>query len=238
MKFIGLMLSSLILLALFAANAQAVQDAGSVSVEPGRSLADKLIEESNTGSVYANNNGFAPTPQAQRKLNENKTDMDWTVPSTLTGSGNTPKASRTSSELDSSQTTAETAPEEIAPVANTSAAIDTELPPAQPEVVTAGGNWYFTLNDSVERDMSLSLFQKGNDVFGAGKIKEGNNTQDVTVSGTVADATLELDVVSMNPISRYNLKLDLSGDYATGEYLAFSTSGDTWTGSAEGEKAA
>jgi len=85
---------------------------------------------------------------------------------------------------------------------------------------------------------SISFDIKENEVFGAGKIKEGNNTLDVTVSGTITDASLVLDVVSMNPISRYNLMLDLSGNYATGEYQAFSASGDTWKGSAEGEKTA
>ena len=62
----------------------------------------------------------------------------------------------------------------------------------------------------------MAIFQNGNDVFGAGKIKEGNNTIDVTVSGAVADATLDLNVVSMNPISLYKLKLDLSGELGLG----------------------
>jgi len=158
------------------------------------------------------------------------------MPSTLTGGGNSAKNSRTLAESSSEEAAANAAAEETAPAANTS--VDTELPPAQPEVANAGGNWYFALNDSVERDLALVLFQKENDVFGAGKIKEGNNTMDVTVSGTITDASLVLDVVSMNPISRYNLMLDLSGDYATGEYQAFSASGDTWKGSAEGEKTA
>lgn len=181
--------------------------------------------------------GMAATPKLAREMQKNKSSLDWTMPSTLTNGGDTAKGARTQTEIASAQTTAETAPEETAPAASISAATDIELPPAQPEVVTAGGNWYFTLNDSVNRDMSLTLFQNRNNVFGAGKVKEGNNTLDVTVSGAVADATLELDVVSVNPISRYNLKLDLSGDYAAGVYQAFSTSGDTWTGSAEGEKA-
>ena len=112
------------------------------------------------------------------------------------------------------------------------------MPPAQLEVINAGGNWYFTLNDSVERDLALVLFQKGNEVFGAGKIKEGNNTQDVTASGAVADATMELNLVTANPIVQYKLNLNMSEDWATGEYQAFSTSGDSWTGSAEGEKTA
>ena len=101
-----------------------------------------------------------------------------------------------------------------------------------------GGSWYFALNDSVKRDLALTLFQKGNEVFGTGKIKEGNNTLDVTASGAVADATLELNLVSANPIVQYKLNLNLSEDLAIGGYQAFSTSGDSWTGSAEGEKTA
>jgi hypothetical protein len=180
--------------------------------------------------------GQAATPKLSRELQKNKSSQDWTIPSTLTGGGDSAKASRTQAESTSEESLASTATEETAPVANTSTATDTELPPAQPEAVTVGGSWYFALNDSVERDMALTLFQKGNDVFGAGKIKEGNNTLDVTASGAVADATLELNLVSANPIVQYKLNLDLSGDYATGEYQAFSTSGDSWKGSAEGEK--
>jgi len=197
--------------------------------------ADEMISAESV-TVYKNPSGFAPTPQAQRELEKNKSSLDWTMPSTLTGGGSSAKNSRTLAESSGEEAAANAAAEETAPAANTS--VDTELPPAQPEVANAGGNWYFALNDSVERDLALVLFQKENDVFGAGKIKEGNNTMDVTVSGTITDASLVLDVVSMNPISRYNLMLDLSGDYATGEYQAFSASGDTWKGSAEGEKTA
>jgi hypothetical protein len=199
--------------------------------------ADELISGGET-EIITPPAGQAATPKAQRKLNENKTSIDWTVPSTLAGGGASAKDSRTQAESSSEVAVAGTAAEQAEPAANTSNATDTELPPTQPEVANAGGSWYFTLNDSVERYLNLAIFQKGNDVFGAGKIKEGNNTQDVTVSGAVADATLELNLVTSNPIVQYKLKLDLSGDYATGEYQAFSTSGESWTGSAEGEKTA
>jgi hypothetical protein len=238
MEFKRLILSSLIMLAFFAANVHAIQDAGSVSLGQGQSLADKLIEESNTGSVYKNNDGFAPTPQAQRELEKNKSTLDWTMPSTLTGGGSSAKSSRTQAEASSDGTAADSTAAESAPAANTSAATDTELPPAQTQVITVGGNWYFTMNDSVERDLVLTLFQKGNEVFGAGKIKEDNNTQDVTASGAVADATLELNLVSANPIVQYKLNLNLSEDWAQGVYQASTTGGDSWTGSAEGEKTA
>lgn len=182
--------------------------------------------------------GQAATPKLSRDLQKNKTSQDWTIPSTLTGGGDSAKSSRTQAESASEEAVASTAAEQAEPAANTSAVTDTELPPAQPAVIAVGGNWYFTLNDSVERDLALVLFQKGNEVFGAGKIKEGNNTLDVTASGAVADATLKLNLVSANPIVQYKLNLNLSEDFATGEYQAFSTSGDSWTGSAEGEKTA
>ena len=222
MRFKILILSSLLFIAFLAVTAFCV-DWSNPSYN-----ADEMISAEGV-TVYKNPSGFAATPQAQRDLEKNKSSLDWTMPSTLTGGGNSAKNSRAQAEASG---------EEIAPTANTSNATDTELPPAKPEVANAGGSWYFTLNDSVERDLNLAIFQKGNDVFGSGKIKEGNNTQDVTVSGAVADATLELKLVTSNPIVQYKLNLNLSGDYATGEYQAFSTSGDSWTGSAEGEKTA
>jgi hypothetical protein len=182
--------------------------------------------------------GQAATPKLSREQQKNKSSLDWTMPSTLTGGGNSAKASRTQAEASSEEAAASTATEETATSANTSSATDTELPPVQPQVTEVGGSWYFTLNDSQERDLALILFRKENDVFGAGKIKEGNSTLDVTVSGSVADATLNLNVVSLGTISLYKLKLDLSEDWATGEYQAFSAGSDSWTGSAEGEKTA
>jgi hypothetical protein len=189
-------------------------------------------------TVYKNPSGFAATPQAQRELDKNKSSLDWTMPSTLTGGGNSAKDSRTQAETSGEENAAGTATKETATSAATTAANDTELPPAQPQVTAVGGSWYFTLNDSQERDLAMVLFQKGNDVFGAGKIKEGNNTLDVTVSGSVADSALDLNVVSLGTINLYKLKLDLSEDWASGEYQAFSSGSDSWTGSAEGEKTA
>jgi hypothetical protein len=199
--------------------------------------ADELISGGETEIVTAPA-GQAATPKLSREQQKDKTSQDWTMPDTLTGGGNSAKESRTQAESASEEAVASTPAEETAPVENPSAATDTELPPAQLEVINAGGNWYFTLNDSVERDLALVLFQKGNEVFGAGKIKEGNNTQDVTASGAVADATMELNLVTANPIVQYKLNLNLSEDWAEGVYQAFSTSGDSWTGSVEGEKTA
>jgi len=231
MRFKTLILSSLLFIAFLAAAAFCADwDAEGLSAE-------ELISGGEV-TEYKNQMGFAATPQQQRELDKNKSSLDWTMPSTLTGGGDSAKESRTQAESASEEAADSTAAEETTPAESTAASTETELPPVQSAVTAASGSWYFTLNDSVKRDLVLSLFQKGNDVFGAGKIKEGNNTQDVAVSGAVAGAALDLNVVTLNPISLYKLKLDLSEDWAAGEYLAFSTSGDSWTGSAEGQKTA
>ncbi|MCK9567086.1 MAG: hypothetical protein M0Q43_13695 [Methanothrix sp.] len=231
MRFKILILSSLLFIAFLAVTALCVNwDNPSYDT-------DEMISSGEVETVTPPA-GQAATPKLSRDQQKNKSSLDWTMPSTLTGGGDSAKNSRTQAEAASEETVASTATEQAVPAANTSAAIDTELPPVQTEAVSAGGNWYFTLNDSVVRDLALVLFQKGNEVFGAGKIKEGNNTQDVTASGAVADATLELNLVSANPIAQYKLNLDLGEDFATGEYQAFSASGESWTGSAEGQKTA
>jgi len=231
MRFKMLVLSSLLFIAFLAVTAL------SVNWDDPTYDADEMINAGEV-EVITPPAGQAATPKLSRELQKNKSSLDWTMPSTLTGGGDSAKSSRTQAELAGEETATATTTQQASSAANTLAATDTELPPAQAEVATAGGSWYFALNDSVKRDLVLTLFQKGNEVFGAGKIKEGNNTQDVTASGAVADATLELKLVSANPIVQYKLNLNLSGDYATGEYQAFSTSGDSWMGSAEGEKTA
>ncbi|HPS92229.1 MAG TPA: hypothetical protein PKV33_08735 [Methanothrix sp.] len=207
--------------------------------------ADEMISSGEV-TVYGNPTGFAPTPQASREQQKNKSSLDWTMPSTLTGGGNSAKESRSqaesaSQEAETSTTAASTATTETTTATSTSAATDTELPPAQADqanVAGVDGSWYFVLNDSVERDLAVILFQKGNDVFGAGKIKVGETTLDATVSGSVVDSALDLNVVSLGTINLYKLKLDLSEGLAGGEYQAFASGSDSWTGSAEGEKTA
>jgi len=234
MRFKTLILSSLLFIAFLSAAAICAD-----WTQEGLS-AEELISGGEV-TEYKNPMGFAATPQQQRELDKNKSSLDWTMPSTLTGGGDSAKLSRAAAESASEEAADSTAAEETVPdestaAETTAASTDTELPPAQTEVAAAGGSWYFTLNDSVQRDLALSLFQKGNDVFGAGKIKEGNNTMDVTVSGAIKDAILQLNLVSANPIIQYKLNLNLSENWASGDYQASSASGESWTGSAEGQK--
>jgi hypothetical protein len=94
------------------------------------------------------------------------------------------------------------------------------------------------MTDSVQRDLALSMFQNGRDIFGVGNIREGNSTLQVAVSGSVQDETMDIDIISLGTIGLYKLKLDLDGESATGDYQAFFTSGKSLTGSAEGLKTA
>ena len=83
----------------------------------------------------------------------------------------------------------------------------------------------------------MTLFQKGSDLFGTGKIREGNNTLDTTVSGAIqTNGTVELDITTVSPITLYKLILNLNGDMAAGEYQASSASGESWKGTVEGQK--
>jgi len=69
-------------------------------------------------------------------------------------------------------------------------------------------------------------------------MNDGGDTQKVSASGLVAADKLGLDVISSGSISLYRLKLNLSGDIASGEYRAFSTNSNPWMGIVEGMRAA
>ncbi len=188
--------------------------------------------------------GQAATPQLSRKAQENKSSLDWTMPNTLGGGGKTPWASRDLAETSTGDVIEDTssAAQETTSGEEATPAATLELPPSQAAATALpelGGSWSFTLNDSVQRDLAVTLFQKGNDLFGTGKIREGNNTLDVTVSGLVYEnGTTELDVTTLSTISLYKLYLNLNGDMAAGDYEATSTGGDSWKGSVEGQKIA
>jgi len=199
--------------------------------------ADEMISSGETTTITPPA-GQAATPKLSREAQENKSIMDWTMPSTLTGGGNSAKSSRAAAEAsdDKSLTSGSTESTANTSTATAASTADTELPPAT--VATVGGSWSFLLNDTDEKEMALSLFQKDGDVFGAGKMRAGNSTVDVAASGSVSGSNLELNLVSLGTIRLYKLDLDLSGEAAAGQLLAISTSGESWTGKAEGQKTA
>ena len=219
MRMQGLILSSLILLALLASNEQA----------QGQSMVDAYIEGTKAPEVYKNPyDNYPATPQEARELQKNKGALNWTMPSTLSAGGESAKESR-----EQAQSTNE--PETSAPAEDASTT-EATTSPATLETANVQGTWFFTLNDSVVRDAALTLLQVNGDVYGSGRIREENASMDVAVSGTAAGSDLNLDLVSTNPIIQYKLNLTVDQDLASGEYQASSASGESWTGIAEGQK--
>jgi hypothetical protein len=220
MRFAALIISALILTACLAANAAAIQDPGTVTVGAGESLADKLIEASNGPGVLVSNTGFAATPGESKKQWTNRTGVDFTMPESLSASGNSAKESRAAAEAVSSEQTEET----------TSAEPETSSSGA----ASVGGSWSFTLDESTPKEMVLTLFQSGDAVFGTGSINMGDSTLVVAASGSANSDSMDLDVTSIGTISLYRIALNLDGDSASGSYDAFAASGETWTGNAQG----
>ena len=182
------------------------------------------------------------TPQQSRALRENESSMDWSMPKTLSDTSKDPKASRAEAEAasigaenESASTVDNATSEENA----TAMAETTELPPAEVALPSLGGSWSFALNDSLQRSMALTLFQKDDQLLGAGKMRVENSTIDAAVSGQVyGNGTASLDIITINPIDLYELFLNLNGNMAGGEFSALSASGESWTGSFEGVKTA
>jgi len=203
--------------------------------------ADQLIGGGEV-AVITPPEGQAATPQASRELQKNKSTLDWTMPSTLTGGGDSAKESRdqagSAEQTASSRNAAATA--EASAVNNTASTAESELPPSTPAATTAtaslAGSWSFALKDDLQRNVTLALFQNGEWVYGTGNMKEGESTLQVTAAGTVRSngTEMDLDLVSLGTISLYKLDLGISGESATGNYQAFSANGQAVSGSAEG----
>ena len=179
---------------------------------------------------YVNPVGAPATPQEARELQKNKSALNWTMPSTLSAGGESAKESREEAESTGETQTSASAEE--------TAALDVEASPAQTETVNVQGNWFFALNDSMARELALTLLQDEGNVYGSGRIREGNSSMDVAVSGTVAGSDLKLNLVSTSPILQYQLNLTVDRDLAAGEYKASSAGGESWMGTAEGQKTA
>lgn len=239
MRFIELTLSALILTACLAANAAAIKDPGQVSVGAGESLADKLIDLTNNPEVYKSTSGFAATPDESKTQWTNRTGVDFTMPESLSGGGKSAKESRAAAEAASSEQTEDTAGAETSPAGETGAAeSDSTAQSGAPSSGAAdvAGSWSFTLNENTPKEMMLTLFQSGDVVYGTGSINMGDNTLVVAASGSVDSDSMDLDVTTIGTISLYRIALDLDGDSASGSYDAFATSGETWTGNAQGGK--
>jgi hypothetical protein len=236
MKIDRLLLLPIIALAYFAMNAQAVLDPSQVSLNPGESLADKLMEQSGQPENYVNEMGFAPTPKEERERQKNKTSLNWSMPSSLAGGGNSAKASRSHAESQNADAAQDTTTDATASEnANAEVSSGTELPPAASSARVAG-LWSFELNDTTQKYAVITILQNGDELSGEGSLREGNDTLKTAVSGSLQADKMNLVITTLGTISQYKLALGLSGDSAIGNYTAFSADGDSWTGSADGLK--
>jgi hypothetical protein len=218
-----LIILSLSLLAMLAITALSVD-----WINPQGKSADELISGEVTSQGDPNQ---PPNPHASRDVWSNRTGVDFTMPESLSASGNSAKESRAAAEAASSEQTEDTADEE-APAAEETTSAEPET--SSSGASTAGGSWSFTLDESTPKEMVLTLFQSGDTVFGTGSINTGDSTLVVAASGTADSDSMDLDVTSIGTISLYRMALNLDGDSASGSYDAFAASGDTWTGNAHG----
>lgn len=203
------------LLALFSVNAYSIYDSAGKSV-------DQLIDESR--GIY--HGGSHETPQESRKTWSKEAGINFTMPGKLSGNGTSPKESRSTVK----------AGEGIQ--YKTANDTDGTQPPDGQESTSLSsgmaGSWSFELRDSKTRQLALNLFQSENAVFGGGTINDGGDTLEVSASGSAEGDKVNLDVTSSGTISLYRLALTMNGNSASGDYRAFSTDGQPWTGITNG----
>ncbi|MCJ7446000.1 MAG: hypothetical protein MUO26_16020 [Methanotrichaceae archaeon] len=105
---------------------------------------------------------------------------------------------------------------------------------ATPSATSAAGNWSFSLKDSENRSMNLTLSQSGDILLGVGNMNENNRTQMVSASGFLVGDKLDLNVISLATANLYSLSLTKKDYAASGEYKAFTSVGESWIGMARG----
>jgi len=235
MKIDRLLLLSLIALAYIVVNAHGVLQPSQVNLNPGESLADKLLEQSSNPAKYANEMGFPPTPKLERERQKNKTSLNWTMPSSLTGGGMSAKASRNQAESQSADAAVDTTAGAESATTNAAASSETELPPETASASVAG-LWSFELNDTAQKYAVITILQNGDELSGEGSLREGNDTLQAAVSGSMQADKMNLVITTLGTITQYKMALNLSGDSAIGDDTAFSADGESWTGKADGLK--
>ena len=224
---ICLLISGLIL-GLFLLGFQSVLLPDSPSIASGISV-DDYIEQSNiqTIDVEAVANQAKASRERYFAEKENST-LDWEMPSSLSGSGSTPFESRSMAQEQSSAEVQDSSSQ------SSEISADAQVASNQSVIANASGTWSLQLNDSMQRDVSLALFQEGASIFGSGSLREGNSTSQVMASGTLQGDLLSLDLTTQQPITLYKLLLNLSDDEVSGKYSAISSGGDKWTGQVDG----
>jgi hypothetical protein len=221
MRIKVLMMSSLLLLALFAVKSY------SIDWDNPSQSADDLI---------SSGNGYSFTPISQQAQAARAAEMGQSAKDILgTSTGSKLSSGATSpKEARSQDQNTTVAPPAVAAEVNVPA-----KPTTSPDLTIVSGSWSLELNDSSSRKAILTLFQNGDAVYGTGNLDlDANTTMMAAASGTVTGDQVNLDVVSLGKVSLYRISMTVNGDSAAGSYTAFSPGSAQTTGTTEGLKLA
>jgi hypothetical protein len=225
MRIKTLIISSLLLLVIFAINAFSVD-----WDNPDDQSVDQMFAGPDQGTVITQS-GPIETPWSSRAAQIGQTGKDiLSVPlgSNSSSDASTPQEAR-EQELNQKSITQPTVTNSTIPV----------VPTTSSEPITASGSWYLMLNDSASRTAALTLFQNGDAVYGTGNINlDAKTTMVAAASGIIIGDRLNLDLVSLGKVGLYRISMTINGNSATGNYTAFNTNSASATGTANGARSA
>jgi hypothetical protein len=93
--------------------------------------------------------------------------------------------------------------------------------------------WSLNLLDSLERSVTLQMYQSNDVVFGKGTMVVGSSLQNATATGTITGNKLNLDVLS-DDLTLFHLSLTMNGKSLSGDYHGYSVRYVPWKGIAMG----
>ena len=223
MRIKVLILSSLLLLALFAIKSYSVD-----WDNPEDQSVDQMIAGPDQGTVIPQS-GPVETPQSSRAAEIGQSGKDilsTPIGNKLTSGATNPQEAR---GQDQNQTVA-------TPTVAADANANVKAKPTMAsELAIVSGSWSLDLNDSASRKAILTIFQNGDVVYGTGNLNlDANTAMIAAASGTVTGDQVNLDIVSLGKVSLYRTVMTINGDSATGSYTAFSPGLPPSTGTAKG----
>ena len=99
---------------------------------------------------------------------------------------------------------------------------------------SVAGSWSFSLRDSQNKIMALTLSQSEETLFGTGSINEANGTETVSASGFLDGDRISLNVTAAVTLDEYVLSLTKTANTASGKYTLYPSAGEMLNGTAEG----
>ncbi len=207
-------------------------------ISPGGSLAENLINATQGGGILRTHHpDMPPSPKIVRALRDRNLEwkpvLVWTANPWSLSTYSTPRASRTESQGQPTESSAALMPDTTIE----SKPVEPQNPPTLSTDLS--GTWSLDLNDTTSRQVVLTLFQVEDKVFGSGSMKNGNDTLVVTASGEPKGDQIYLDITSIGTIGLYSLVMTLSGDLrdtVSGDYKAYAADGRTWMGKVQGRR--